>query len=304
MNRPDPRAKKMDHYRLIQTLQNMESIGALPSISIRIFRKLNDNDFEIDDITRLILQDPAICAQILKVANSAYYSRGTQIPTISQAVTHLGTNIIKRILFAIEMIGLYPGTLAIEEFNESEFWRHTLAGALLTQEIARRNNLADHESLYLAALLNNLGILVVRQYFPDKFRDICQFAQKRKVSFAEAEDFLMGLDHHDIAYLVAVRWGLPTKLLYAFKSDLNQVGDMKTVTEIIQISQAILSTQKYGQWDAYDTLSVPEELLERYQLGAELITHLCDTIFTEVNELSIAIRPQQAAKRAPMVERL
>jgi HD-like signal output (HDOD) protein len=283
-----------DHYRILQTLENMESIGALPSISLRIFRKLDEPDFCINDITHLIMQDPAICAQILKVANSAYYSRGNQITTISQAVTHLGTNIIKKILFAIEIMGLYPNSLPIAEFDESEFWRHTLAGAILVQEIANRNRHASAESFYLAALLRNLGILVMRQFFPDKFRDICEFVRKRKLSFMEAEDFLIGIDHRDIAYLVAVRWGLPNEILYSYLRDLNHVGEMKTVNEIIQIAEALLCREKYGQWDSFNTVDFPADYQNVYGITNELEIHLCEAVFTEVTEMSAVIRPVKA----------
>jgi HD-like signal output (HDOD) protein len=87
----------VDHYRIVHTLQNMESIGAIPAISLKVFERINDPRHTFNEIAYLLMQDQAMCAQILKIANNVYYSRGKRIATISQAVAHLGTDTIKKI---------------------------------------------------------------------------------------------------------------------------------------------------------------------------------------------------------------
>jgi HD-like signal output (HDOD) protein len=284
-----------DPYRIINTLQNMESIGALPSLSLKIFNKLNEPDFNIIDVAQLMLQDQAICAQILKIANSVYYARGNQITTISQAIAHLGTNVVKRILFAIELMGIYPNNMPEARFNEDEFWRHTMAGAILAQEIAYHSAAGNSENFYLPALLRNLGILIIRQFFPDLFRDICEYAQAKSVSFIKAEKQVLRLEHGEIAYLVAVRWGLPKEILYSYKKDFSSIGYYRSIIEIIQTSDAILAEKKYGVWDAHQEVQFPDDYQTTYHLTEEYVTHLCDSIFTEVNELSKALTAGEAS---------
>jgi HD-like signal output (HDOD) protein len=277
---------KTDPYRIINTLQNMESIGALPSLSLKIFNKLNEPDFNIVDVAQLMLQDQAICAQILKVANSVFYARGNHITTISQAIAHLGTNVIKRLLFAIELMGIYPNNMQEARFNENDFWRHTMAGAILSQEIAYHNTSGNSETFYLTALLRNLGILIIRQFFPDLFRDVCEYAREKSVSFVNAEKKVLRLEHGEVAYLVAVRWGLPKEILYSYKQDFSTIGYYRTILEIIQTSDAILAGKKYGIWDPFQEIRFPDDYEKTYHLTEEYVTHLCDSIFTEVNELS------------------
>jgi len=54
----------------------------------------------MNDVVKIILEDPTICAQILKVANSAYYYRGERINNMTSAVVHLGLENVRRILLA------------------------------------------------------------------------------------------------------------------------------------------------------------------------------------------------------------
>jgi HD-like signal output (HDOD) protein len=276
----------VDHYRILHTLQNMESIGAIPAISLKVFDRINDPRHTFNEIAYLLMQDQAMCAQILKIANSVYYSRGKRIATVSQAVAHLGTDTIKKILFAVEVMGIYPCNAQEAKFSGDSFWRHTLAGAISAYQIAMRNKFENDESFYLAALLRNLGILIIRQYFPDVFKNACDMVLAEKVSFYQAEERLMGLTHREIARLIAIRWGLPQEILLSYGPDTSEVGMMQTINDVVRGVDAVLREKGFEQWDQYGACVYPADFKQNFNLTDEFVTHLCDSVFTEVNELS------------------
>ena len=73
-------------------LRQIKNVPSLPSVVIKIRKYLNNPDVSFDKLARAIEHDPGLTANILQLANSAYFGWSRKIKTVKEAVTRLGTN--------------------------------------------------------------------------------------------------------------------------------------------------------------------------------------------------------------------
>jgi two-component system cell cycle response regulator len=257
-----------------QIIQNIEHIGTSPELSLKIMQAVDNTNVTMHDVVKIILEEPTICAQVLKVANSPYYYRGERISTMTGAVVHLGLENIRRILFAIEMIGVFKANSVLTFFNEINFWKHSVGGALLAAELGASEGVNDTEGIYLCGLLRNIGVLVIRQFLPKEFYQIYDLIGKKSMAFKNASKETIGIDHQEIAYLVCMRWNLPDKLIAAMSELENEEArkePISTIVKAVNLSYAILSAKGINKWDPFYTPLCPVEDEGLLKKGDEIL---------------------------------
>lgn len=258
--------REIDEFRVMHVLQNIEHIGTHPQISASLFRHINDPDFTIEQIVHAIASDPSIAAQVLKTANSVHYSQGMRIDTLTNAVIYLGVDIIRKIVFAIELIGLFKNRQPrSDSLDDAKFWKHTMAGAILAQELCYCNKIEEVEKVFLSALLRNIGVLVIRQHFPDAFVEMESCVSANRISFRAAGKRVCGLDHREIGYLLGVRWNLPDYLVFALRDNHTGREEIQMIRDIISISDTILHQREFASWDPHFSDLAESCLLEKYK---------------------------------------
>ena len=246
----------MDIFFRNQIIQNIEHIGTSPELSLKIMEAVNKSDVNVNEVVKIILEEPTMCAQILRVANSSYYYRGERINNITGAVIHLGLETVRRILFAIEMIGLFRANSVLTFFNEVNFWKHSVAGALLATELGKTSSSdkVRDEGYYICGLLRNIGVLAIRQFLPKEFHQIYDLIGKKKLPFKTASKETIGIDHREIAYLIGMRWNLPDKLISAMSELENRDTGIESAHRImraINLADAVLYAKGVNEWDPF-----------------------------------------------------
>lgn len=270
----------MDIFFRNQIIQNIEHIGTSPELSLKIMEAVNNTEVTMHDVVKIILEDPTICAQVLRVANSPYYYRGERISTMTGAVVHLGLDNIRRILFAIEMIGLFRANSVMTCFDEKNFWKHSVAGALLAAELGAADGIPDTESVYLCGLLRNIGVLAIRQFLPKEFYRIYELVTDKNLSFQRASRETIGIDHREITGLLCMRWNLPDSII-GVMSNLEKKDTGKSAQQdlarLILCADALLSIRGVNGWDPF---FVPECAVEN-----EAHLEKCDLVMAQVETI-------------------
>lgn len=276
----------MDPYRILNTLQNIEHIGTSPALWAGFFSDAEEWEGDVPRIVESLSREPTVCAQLLKIANSPHYFRGRQIATVHQAVVHVGLNVVKRIVLAIELIGLYHARQDTSAFPFVQFWKHTLAGGMLSQEIARNNGLREPGQVYVTGLLRNLGILVLRQYFPDFFIEIVDLVREKEMSYRSASAKVCALDHRQIAAHVAMRWNLPERLVFPLDEKSPATKEDLECRRFVRIADTILAKRGYQPWDINFAEGCDETDLLVCGLDNAAEEALCGQVFPQVDDIA------------------
>src|SRR3954467_14112420 len=105
-----PTAAKKDPQAIINDAINQIShIATLPEITLKIIELVENPRSTAQDLNKLISNDPALVARILKVVNSAFYGLPGQIGSINRAIVLLGLNAVKNIVIAASLAKLFRG---------------------------------------------------------------------------------------------------------------------------------------------------------------------------------------------------
>ena len=99
----------------------------------------------------------------------------------------------------------------------NEFWKHSLAVAVTSKNIAQRAGLESPDNCFVGGLLHDVGKVILAQYFQDLFVKVWSRMQNQYVSFYEAELDELPVDHAKIGAHLAERWALPQGLIDALR---------------------------------------------------------------------------------------
>ena len=176
----------------------------------------------------------AVAARILHLTNSAFFGLPSQVRTIEQALTYAGVQTVKSLVFAAEAFRCFATGAGVAPLPLEEIQDH----ALLSASIARRM-LSDREAAeeaFTAALLHDVGQLVLATRLPEEFRaDRATAAQQRR-PLHEIEEGRYGVSHAEIgAYLLAL-WGLPETIVEAIA---NHHTPMRVEHEAFELLDAV-----------------------------------------------------------------
>lgn len=185
------------------------AVGDLPSLSrvyTSLLEALRKPDVSVAQISGVIEQDAAMSAKVLQLANSAFFGLARRVTNLTSAVSYLGVEIIKNLALTAEVFKVFrPDPRLPQIFEAMQERAHrsaALAGKLALDSSMR-------EFAVLAALLHDVGELVLASRMPDAMLASFKRAEERSCEQFEAEEEILGTSHAEVgAYLLGL-WGIP-----------------------------------------------------------------------------------------------
>lgn len=185
-------------------------IGELPSLSstyTALTQALGDPATSIDQIANLIERDLAMSAKVLQLVNSAFFGLAQRVTSLRSAVGYLGMETIKNLALATETFRVFTPNSRIPQSACEAMQQHAHRAAVIAGRLP--GDRKTREVTVVAALLHDLGRLILASKMPDIFCSALSLAQERKWEPFEAEEELLGTSHAEIgAYLLGL-WGIP-----------------------------------------------------------------------------------------------
>ncbi|PMG40307.1 HDOD domain-containing protein [Shewanella sp. 10N.286.52.B9] len=226
-----------EHQLLVGLLKKLKDdalvLPTLPEVAMRVQEVVSNPNSSLKQVGDIIGQDAAISARIIKVANSALYSRGKKAENISAAVNRIGLMQIKTIVTSVALEQLFISTNEMVWEVMDEVWQTSIevtaaAGALLAIYNKRNpSKRLDAETLTLAGLVHNIGALPVlseAETRPDTFTSIEQLrGLVRKMQGPIGRAILKTWDFAPEVMEVVERW-----------ADLHYISEQVTYLDFIR----------------------------------------------------------------------
>ena len=200
----------IDLKRIIKEIEKLEPI---PQVAYKVMRVVQDTKSSMSQLSDVILHDPSLTANLLKVCNSAFFGLPNKIDSVRQAVVYLGTGqVVELVLMIGGAANLKKGQSGYD-LKEGELWRYSVTSALIARELAEKRGVTDTHLLFTGALIKDIGKVVLNQYVADSSERINTLVLEHGLSFREAEKEVIGIDHAELGGLVAERWNFSTDLV-------------------------------------------------------------------------------------------
>ena len=148
--------------QFLVALEEIEKFSPAPVILSNALKLLRDPQSDIDSIAALVGSDPALAADIIRCANSAFYAGGSS-DSIGEAVQKIGSKETIRLLnLAVARIAS-GRDLGCYGIHGSDFWAESLFNGLFLQALARETGESDPDEAYTVGLLRFIGRLAINQ---------------------------------------------------------------------------------------------------------------------------------------------
>lgn len=190
----------------------------------------NDINLSLSELQTLISADPGLVSKIIKLANSPFYSRMNNITDLQTAMQMLGFKSIKSLTLLISVSRLIPNS-ARNLVVQRELWVRAIIRALIAKQLAAKTgNRAIQESVFMMALLKNIGQHIMQSRFPSHYDNMFQSADNGanldQLHSLEEETF--SISSNRLSMLIMERWNFPEEFRCAASLEFNQPEEIET----------------------------------------------------------------------------
>jgi putative nucleotidyltransferase with HDIG domain len=193
-------------------------IGSLPQSLASVLKVLDNSSADADSIAAVISKDVALTARVLKMVNSAQYSRLRKVTKISEAVSVMGLNSIKMLTLSSSVFGMIPDSQILEKCDIKRIWLHLIEVAVNAKNIAEEINYREPEEAFVAGILHDLGIIIMLLYFKEEYVEIINEIKTQKKDLIKSERAKFNFTHCDIGSEMIESWKLPPRLVYVIQN--------------------------------------------------------------------------------------
>ncbi len=194
-------------------LERCTTLPSPPVVALRVIELAQDPEVDIGMVADVISTDPALAAKVLRVSNSPIYALRRKAETLHQAITLLGLNGTLMLALSFSLASTMNDD-ADQGFDYTHFWKRSLAAATCARRLGAAIKLRTREELFLASLLQDIGMLVIDKMDP-KFYQGLGVDQHDHAAVAACESERLGVDHAAIGGWMLRKWGFPEYLFDA-----------------------------------------------------------------------------------------
>ena len=203
--------KKIDDY-----ISSSDFLPPAFQLLPRLLLLLDDLESNSDALADLIRVDPGLTADILRVCNSAAYAPAYPAENIQQAILRLGFREVHRIVMTVITSPTLKNPQNTYAVHEADLWNHSLAAAVTSQLLVGGSDI-DSDLAFTAALLHDIGKVVLSQAVPDDTKAAIRSAAERNQPLYLAERNILKTDHAAVGARLLQRWGFPANICTAIR---------------------------------------------------------------------------------------
>jgi len=197
-------------------VSQLRHVPSPPSLYLELATAISSPHASVETIGEIVERDPAICAKVLQLANSAVFGLQLQIIQPCEAVAFLGFDTTRALVMLAHTFAAFDAR-RLAGFSIDQLWQHSVGAGRFARQIAVLENSGPEttEQSFSAGLLHDVGKLLLAANLPAKFRQAVALAKAQDHPFWVAETEVLGCSHAELAgYLLGI-WGLPSPIVEA-----------------------------------------------------------------------------------------
>lgn len=200
-------------------------------------RLLQRERTSLDQLERVLKSDPVLSAHLIRVANSALFSYGQEVRTVSHALARIG----------LDRARLHICGLAVKRMYSSpqlqRIWNHSIAAAQICRQLAGMTRALAAEEASLIALVHDIGHIVLAN-----LGAVYERARNQKLSRGavpiEVEKELTGATHAGIGADLLSEWAFPADMVEAVRFHHTPSDRVSPLAGLLYVSECWLDNQE------------------------------------------------------------
>ena len=150
---------------LMQAIENDELVlPTLPEVALKVREAAEDPDVSIPTLAKVIGNDTALTARIIKVVNSPLLRTNREINDLQMAISRLGINYTSNLATGLAMEQMFQATTDVVDRKMREVWNKSTEIAAISHVLCRNFTRLSADQAPLAGLIHQIGILPILTY--------------------------------------------------------------------------------------------------------------------------------------------
>jgi diguanylate cyclase (GGDEF)-like protein len=191
-------------------LRSLVNFPSPPGVATHIIELARDPDIEMGKVAKALSMDSALSTKVLRIANSPLYAQRRKSENLRQALVVLGLNATLTLALSFSLVKSLRAGKA-NGISYPLYWRRALLAATAARALADAMRHSMAEEIFLAALLQDVGMLALDKAVPDLYRG-GEAVQRDHVALAEHERKRLQMDHAEIGGWLMRSWNMPDRL--------------------------------------------------------------------------------------------
>ncbi len=246
---------------ITRRLELCRSLPSLPAAAFRIVELASDPSTGMREVADAVSMDPALSAKIMRMANSSLYARQRSCDTFQQALVRLGLNATLSLSLTFSLVNAMREEKGAG-LDYELVWKRSLIAGTAARVVGMHFGIKDVEDLFLAGLLQDIGMLALDRAYPELYaaREDSDQDHDRMRTHERAE---LETDHAEVGQWLMAQWKLPARIVDAIGAS-HRIQLDASGNEEARFRQAVALSGVIA--DVWMTSS-PEERLSNLQLS-------------------------------------
>jgi len=264
-----------------------KSFPSMPGAAAKLLALIDDPDVSMSQIEAILRHDAGLTANIIKLANSAYFGIPSKVGSVRQALLILGLKRLIQMVIASCVSAIMDKPIPGYDLPPGELWRHSIAVSVAAEGLVKELGIGASEEIFTAALLHDVGKLVLGTFVEDEFTEI-EAALKQDFSLEAAEERVLGTNHADIGAKILTEWSLPSDIVNAVRWHHTPESADKTdpMLDIVHVANVLCLMIGIGAGRDGLRYKPSEGVIERLGLESYHLEKVASQTLQWTNELS------------------
>jgi putative nucleotidyltransferase with HDIG domain len=274
--------------------QSIKDLQPIPQVALKILRMINDEFYEIHNLTDEIRKDQVISARTLQLCNSVMFATLKKIESLDHALVMLGKGLLLKFVISASLNNFFNQIGSGYSLCKGGLYHHAVGTAVIAEKLAALTKKAEPSVAYTAGLLHDIGKVVLDQFIYSGFPLFYRELNEKGKNFAEVEKRVLGTDHTEAGLELAQNWSFPESLVETIRHhhEPENAKKHKELVNIVHLADLLMSRFHTGlELERLNTDALASRL-ETIGFSLETLPELIDHIPLRVLES----RPESALK--------
>ena len=280
----------MKENKINAILAKVKSFPTMPGAGAKMLALLEEPETSVSEIEDVLRYDPGLTANVLKLANSAYFGIPSKIGSLKQAVILLGLKRLMQLVVASCVSAIMDKSVPGYDLPAGDMWRHSIAVSLAAEALVKGKKKVDKEDFFTPALLHDVGKLVLGAFVKEELEAIESIAAKG-VPFVVAENMILGTDHAEIGARILAQWNLPADIINAVRwhhdPDSSDVSNVQV--DVVYLANLLCQIPHTSAQGVGHAIELSPAVIERLGIQLDQFEAISEKVARWVDELSDAL---------------
>ena len=258
------------------TLARIEEVCPIRETAQRVMELAKDEDASVSAIVEALIRDPALAAEVLRIANSPAYGQRQQVSDLQRAVSVIGMRELHDVAAAMSMLAAFDTEQAL-----SKKLRDTsVLSATIASLVAAEVKVGNRSTAFLSGLLAEVGALACIAIDPPTYVETWERSEGSSELLARLERRTYGDTTGAIGAALLTKNKLPEEVARSIQGSaltpVSRLTPLARITLFARFAAPLLVQAAQENDPAFLTSDIPA-LAERFGIPIDTgrLTEVC-----------------------------